>query len=96
MKAYKSLQIYNQVTEGLVRNVKINLSENELTVVKEKVGYATVQRLPAMICYIFIKTTVKIIHNSSSTLPKGGLNSPPLKSKSPITKETSSQMDILF
>ena len=46
MKAYKSLQIYIQVTEGLVRNVKINLSENELTVVKEKVGYATVQRLP--------------------------------------------------
>ena len=34
--------------------------------------------------------------NSSSTVPKDGLNSPPLKRKSPITKATSSEMDIFF
>ena len=34
--------------------------------------------------------------SSSSTLPKYGLNSPPLKRKSPITKATSSEIDIIF
>ena len=33
---------------------------------------------------------------SSSTLPKDGLNSPPLKRKSPIAKATLSEMDIFF
>ena len=34
--------------------------------------------------------------NSSSTIPKDGLNSPPLKRKSPTTKATLSEMDIFF
>ena len=33
MKAYKSLETYNQVIEGWVRDVKVNLNENGLTVV---------------------------------------------------------------
>ena len=45
MKAYKSLEAYNQVIEGWVRNVKVDLNENGLTVVKEKVGYGKVQLL---------------------------------------------------
>ena len=34
--------------------------------------------------------------NSSSSVAKDGLNSPPLKRKSPLTKATSSEMDIFF
>ena len=45
MKAYKSLEAYNQVIEGWVRNVKVDLNENGLTVVKGKVGYGKVQLL---------------------------------------------------
>ena len=59
MKAYKSLKAYNQVMEviqviQLIRAVKVNLNENELTIVKGKVECSTVQ-LQAMICCIFIK-----------------------------------------
>ena len=45
MKAYKNLEAYNQATEGCVRDMKANLNENELTVVKGKEGYVTVQLL---------------------------------------------------
>ena len=34
MKAYKSLEAYNQLIEGWVRDVKVNLNENGFTVVK--------------------------------------------------------------
>ena len=34
--------------------------------------------------------------NSSSTVAKDGLNSPPLKRRSPLVKVTSSEMDIFF
>ena len=57
MKTYKRLKAYNQVIEGWIRDVKVNLNENGLTVVKGKVGCATVQLLHTMICCIFIKTT---------------------------------------
>ena len=45
MKVYKNLEAYNQVIEGWVRNVKVDLNENGLTVVKGKVGYGKVQLL---------------------------------------------------
>ena len=63
MKAYKSLETYNQVIEGWVRDVKVNLNENGLTVVKGKVGCSTAQLLHTTICYIFIKTTLKPLHS---------------------------------
>ena len=44
----------------------------------------------------FKKKSIEKHINSSSTGPKDGLNSPPLKRKSPIPKATSSKMDILF
>ena len=44
----------------------------------------------------FKKKSIEKHINSSSTGPKDGLNSPPLKRKSPITKAMSSKMDILF
>ena len=44
----------------------------------------------------FKKKSIEKHINSSSTVPKDGLNSPPLKRKSPITKATSSEMDIFF
>ena len=44
----------------------------------------------------FKKKTIEKHINSSSTVPKDRLNSPPLKRKSPITKATSSEMDIFF
>ena len=59
MKVHKSLEAYNQVTEGWVRDVKVNLNENGLTAVKGKVGCSTAQLLHTMICCIFIKTTLK-------------------------------------
>ena len=63
MKAYKSLEAYNQVIEGWVKDGKVNLNENGLTVVKGKVGCSTVQLLHTMICCIFIKTTLKPLHS---------------------------------
>ena len=63
VKAYKSLKAYNQVTEGWVRDVKVNLNENGLTVATRKVGYTTVQLLYTTNCYIFIKTTVTPLHS---------------------------------
>ena len=63
VKAYKSLEAYNLVIEGWVRDVKVNLNENGLTVVKGKVGCSTVQLLHTMICCIFIKTTLKPLHS---------------------------------
>ena len=44
----------------------------------------------------FKKKSIEKRANSSPTVPKDGLNSPPLKRKSPITKATSSEMDIFF
>ena len=44
----------------------------------------------------FKKKSIEKHINSSSTVPKDGLNSPPLKRKSPITKATSSEMEIFF
>ena len=44
----------------------------------------------------FKKKSIEKHINSSSTVPKDGLNSPPLKRKSPITEATSSEMDIFF
>ena len=63
MKAYKSLEAYNQVIEGWVRDVKVNLNENGLTVVKGKVGCSIAQLLHTTICCIFIKTTLKPLHS---------------------------------
>ena len=63
MKAYKSLEAYNQVIEGWVRDVKVNLIENGLTVGRGKVGCTTEQLLQTTICYIFIKTTFKPLHS---------------------------------
>ena len=63
MKAYKSLETYNQVIEGWVRDVKVNLNENGLTLVKGKVGCSTAQLLHTTICCIFIKTTLKPLHS---------------------------------
>ena len=63
MKAYKSLEAYNQVIEGWVRDVKVNLNENGLTLVKGKVGCSTAQLLHTTICCIFIKTTLKPLHS---------------------------------
>ena len=63
MKAYKSIEAYNRVIEGRVRDVKVNLNENGLTVVKGKVGCSTVQLLHTTICCIFIKTTLKPRHS---------------------------------
>ena len=63
MKAYKSLETYNQVIEGWVRDVKVNLNENGLTFVKGKVGCSTAQLLHTTICCIFIKTTLKPLHS---------------------------------
>ena len=48
MKAYKNLETYNQTFEGFVRDVKV--IEDGLTVVKRKIGYATVQLLYTMVC----------------------------------------------
>ena len=61
MKAYKSLEAYNQVIEGWVRDAKVNL--NGLTVVKGKVGCSTAQLLHTTICCIFIKTNLKPLHS---------------------------------
>ena len=47
MKVYKSLEAYNQVIEGWVKDVKVNLNENGLTAVKAKVGCSTAQLLTA-------------------------------------------------
>ena len=44
----------------------------------------------------FKKKSIEKQINSSSTIQKDGLNSPPLKRKSPITKVMSSEMDIFF
>ena len=44
----------------------------------------------------FKKKSIEKHINSSSTVPKDGLNSPPLKRKLSITKATSSEMDIFF
>ena len=44
----------------------------------------------------FKKKSIEKYINSSSTVPKDGLNSPPMKRKSAITKATSSKMDIFF
>ena len=44
----------------------------------------------------FKKKSIEKHINSSSTVPKDRLNSRPLKRKSPITKVTSSEMDIFF
>ena len=44
----------------------------------------------------FKKKSIEKQINSSSTIQKDGLNSPPLKRKSPITKAMSSEMDIFF
>ena len=63
MKAYKSLEAYNQVIEGWVRDVKVNLNENGLTFVKAKVGCSTAQLLHTTISCIFIKTTLKPLHS---------------------------------
>ena len=63
MKAYKSLEAYNQVIEGWVRDVKVNLSENGLTVVK---GCSTAQLLHATICCIFIKTSLKPLSTTTT------------------------------
>ena len=57
MKAYKSLEAYNQVIEGWVRDVKVNLNENG------KVDCSTAQLLHTTICCIFIKTTLKPLHS---------------------------------
>ena len=67
MKAYKSLKACNQVMEviqviQLIRAVKVNLNENELTIVKRKVECSTAQ-MQATICCIFIKTTLKPLHS---------------------------------
>ena len=43
MKAYKSLETYNQVIKGWVRDVKVNLNKNGLTAVNGKVGWSTAQ-----------------------------------------------------
>ena len=59
LKAYKSLEAYNQVNEGWVRDVKVNLNENGLTAVKGKVGCTKAQLQHTTICCIFIKTTLK-------------------------------------
>ena len=45
MRAYKNFEAYNQAAERWVRDMKVNLNENELTVVKGKEGYVTVQLL---------------------------------------------------
>ena len=63
MKVYKSLEAYNQVIEGWIRDVKVNLNENGLTFVKGKVGCTTAQLLHTKICCIFIKTTLKLLHS---------------------------------
>ena len=63
MKAYKSLEAYNQVIEGWVKDVKVNLNENGLTAVKAKVGCSTAQLLHTTICCIFIKTILKPLHS---------------------------------
>ena len=63
MKAHKSLEAYNQVIEGRVRDVKVNLNENGLTVVKGKVGCSTAQLLHTTVCCIFIKTILKPLHS---------------------------------
>ena len=63
MKAHKSLEAYNQVIEGRVRDVKVNLNENGLTVVKGKVGCSTAQLLHTTICCIFIKAILKPLHS---------------------------------
>ena len=63
MKAYKSLEAYHQITEGWVRNLKVNLNENELNVVKGKLGCSTAQLLRTTICCTFIKTTFKPLHS---------------------------------
>ena len=68
MKAYKSLKAYNQVIEGWIRGVKVNLNENGLTVVKGKVGCTTVQLLHTTICCIFIKTTFETTTQSLTFL----------------------------
>ena len=61
MKAYKSLEACNQVMEGWVRDVKVNLNENGLPVVKGKVGCSTAQLLHTTICYILL--TLKPLHS---------------------------------
>ena len=63
MKAYKSLEAYNQVIEGWVRDRKVNLNENGLTAVRGKVGCSTAQLLHTTICCIFIKTNLKPLHS---------------------------------
>ena len=63
IKAYKSLEAYNQVIEGWVKDVKVNLNENGLTAVKAKVGCSTAQLLHTTICCIFIKTILKPLHS---------------------------------
>ena len=63
MKAYKSLEAYNQAIERLVRDVKVNLNENGLTVLKGKVGCSTTQLLHTTICCIFVKITLKPLHS---------------------------------
>ena len=63
MKAYKSLEAYDQITEGWVRDVKVNLNENGLNVVRGKVGCSTAQLLRTTICCTFIKTTFKPLHS---------------------------------
>ena len=63
MKAYKSLEAYNQVIEGWVRDVKVNLNENGFTFVKGKVGCSTAQLLHTTSSCIFIKTTLKPLHS---------------------------------
>ena len=44
----------------------------------------------------FKKKSLEKHINSSSTIPKDGLNSPLLKRKSPVTKATSREMNIFF
>ena len=51
MKAYKRLEAYNQVIEGWVRDEKVNLDRNGLTVVQGKVGCSTVQLLHTTIVF---------------------------------------------
>ena len=55
MKAYKSLKAYNQVIEVWVRDVKVNLNENELIVVEGKVGCSTAQLLHRTIVVFSLK-----------------------------------------
>ena len=62
MKAHKSLEAYNRVIEGWLRDVKVNSNENVLTVVKGKeLLYTTMKRLYTRTCYIFIKTTIQFL-----------------------------------